>query len=319
MPVQTKSESTSSLLSRGSILTPTFERPIFIICAPRSGSTFLYHTIRRMKGLFSFGRENTPMWIRLFPYSRFSPPSDHVSPDECTSDAIAALKSFIVAKGVAHGFSFDDPDARDLDLSVALRHVVLRKPIRYIEKTIANCFHLEAIEKIFPDALYIYLVRDGRANVSSMIEGWNTFVKVGLDYPFPEDATVPYWSYALPPGWQETLHKPIEEICAWSWIEHNKYVVKKLETDQAFASKCLKIFYEDFVSDPTSVVAQISSFCNLEASPESTRYLNAKPLSRTTISKPNRDKWRIKNGEKIERVSDMICPFMEELGYADFS
>ena len=184
-----------------------------------------------------------------------------------------------------------------------------------MEKTIPNCFHLDAIDKVFPDALFIHLVRDGRANVSSMIEGWNTFVKVGIDFSFPKEASVPYWSYAMPPGWQKTLYEPIEKICAWSWAEHNRYILEKLISDERFQSRYLKVYYEDFIQDPFFIVDQVSKFCGLEISDDCVDYLNSKPLSRTTVSQPKTDKWKQKNGEKIDKVSSEIWSMMKQLGY----
>ena len=64
-------ESENFLLKNSGVFPPEFSKPIFIICAPRSGSTFFYHALRRMKNVSSFVGENTPMWIRMFPYNRY--------------------------------------------------------------------------------------------------------------------------------------------------------------------------------------------------------------------------------------------------------
>ncbi|MGL5082243.1 MAG: sulfotransferase family protein [Microcoleaceae cyanobacterium] len=305
----------NSLLSGLGFLVPKFHRPVFIISAPRSGSTYFYHCIRKLEGVFSFGRENTPMWIRIFPYSRLAVKSDYVSPEECTQKASHAIQSFILLKGITHGFSLDDPNQKSPNLRVIATHLLARNPIRYMEKTIANCFHLEALEQLFPDAVYIHLVRDGRPTISSMMEGWDIFVKVGAGLSFPPDSTISHWSYALPPGWDGVVTRPLETICAWSWVEHNRYIVEKMQQDQTFSQKCLRVCYEDFLENPAQIISQVADFCDLVISDDCLQYIQAKPKSRTTVSAPEKDKWKRKNQAEIESILPVITPMMHQLGY----
>ncbi|MBK7216095.1 MAG: sulfotransferase [Candidatus Promineofilum sp.] len=44
--------------------------------------------------------------------------------------------------------------------------------IRLLEKTPENCLRLPFLQALFPDARVLFLVRDGRANVHSLLEGW---------------------------------------------------------------------------------------------------------------------------------------------------
>ncbi|MEL7038718.1 MAG: sulfotransferase [Cyanobacteria bacterium J06592_8] len=305
-----------SLLSSIKFIAPRFERPVFIISAPRSGSHYFYQCIREMNDVFSFDTENTPMWIRIFPYQRSLPQSDYIDSNECSEKVINAVKSFIVVKGITHGI--DKSSQKRMDLQVALKYSMLRKPIHYMEKTIANCFHIDAIEKIFPDALYLHLVRDGRSTISSMMEGWNVYVKVGANLSFPENSTISNWSYALPPGWENWVDKPLEEICAWSWIEHNRYVLEKYDKNPDFQKKYMRIFYEDFIEDPIKVINQVSKFCQLEVTEDCLNYVNKKALSPTTISPPKKDKWKLKNKKEIESILPMITPMMHRFNYQNF-
>ena len=210
-------------------------------------------------------------------------------------------------------------DRKILKPEVAFKHLLCRKKVHYMEKNIANCFHLDAIEKIFPDALFIHLVRDGRACVSSMIEGWKIFVKVGVDLPFPEDSTVCHWSYAIPPGWQNVAQKPLEEICAWSWVEHNRYVLEKRDGSQIFSSKYLQLSYEDLLANPMKVIQQVSEFTGIKISKDCLNYVDQNNISWTTISAPKPDKWKEKNPEVINKIMPIISPMMNQLNYKNFS
>ena len=303
----------TNILYTSGFLVPNFYRPIFIISAPRSGSTFFYHSLRKSENVFSFYRENTPMWIRIFPYGRSEELSDYVSSYECNNRTTEAVKSFILAKGIFHGFG----SKQRFSLPVFINNLVMRKSLRYMEKTIANCFHIDAIEKMFPDALYVHLVRDGRATVSSMIEGWETFVKVSAGLYFPKESQISNWSYALPPNWKEVIYKPLEEICAWSWVEHNRYIVEKVENDTEFSQRYMRVSFEEFLENPMETLNKVAQFCDLELTSEATDYACYKNPSRTTISEPKLDKWKDKHPERIASVMNIISPMMESLGYSD--
>ncbi len=286
---------------------PCFSRPIFILSAPRSGSSYLYEIIRRMSDVWSFDKENDPLWFRFFPYERLILPTDYISNKECTPEKIKEFQADLVLANLKN--------RRYSRFNDGIKYFLLRQPIRYLEKTIANCFHLEALDKIFHDALFIHLVRDGRACISSMIEGWDSGFFWKRDLPFSEGSTISHWCYPIPPGWQNVVNKPLEEICAWSWVEHNRYVLDWCSTGDRFDSQWLRISYENFLADPLMVIERIATFTGLEISDNCTNYLKEKRLSWTTISHPKSDKWKEKNFDVINRVIPLIKPMMQKLDY----
>lgn len=253
-------------------------------------------------------RENTPLWLRVFPPKMLATQSEYISAKECTPNNLSKLKAYFALKLVYDRHTFR-PD-------ILINHFILRKPIySYTEKTIANCFHVEALKRMFPDAFYIHLVRDGRANVSSMIEGWDKIVNVNADLPQSIGNTVQHWSYPMPPKWQSQVKRPIEEICAWSWVEHNRQVLEAFEGEK-LSSNYMKIHHEEFVEDPKRVLDDISERTGLTLSKDCITHIKTNPKSRTTISSPQKDKWRNKYPDKIRRITPYIEPMMERLGYA---
>ncbi len=261
------------------------------------------------------------MWMRLFPYARMAKHSaeysDYIDPRECTPQLSRAVRAFILLKGAAYGLR--KRDHKRVDVSVFQNHILGNQPIRYLEKTIANCFHVDAIERLFPDALYIHLVRDGRACISSMMESWPIFVKkLKPALTFPSDSTVSVWSYGMPPNWYGVTPRSLEEICAWSWIEHNRYILEKVEHDPEFQQKYLKIKYEDFLNAPERVLEQVTQFGGFTASDDCLDFIRQRNLSWTTISAPRKNKWRDENYHEIERILPTITPMMARLGYEDF-
>jgi hypothetical protein len=198
-----------------------------------------------------------------------------------------------------------------------MRHLLGLAPIRYLDKTIANCFHLEALERLFPDAQYVFLVRDPRANIASMIEGWPYLERFGkpqlTSYLWQHAArTIEHWSYPAPPGWQQVVDRPLAEICAWSWQQHVEAVL-------AFcgrrAGDVLRVRYEDLVQHPLEVVQGIASELGFSWSEDVARYLQEAPLSRTTVTRPSPDKWQVKHAREIARVLPQLRATARRIGY----
>ncbi|WP_063712003.1 sulfotransferase family protein [Coleofasciculus chthonoplastes] len=290
------------------VLQPRLYRPVFIVSAPRSGSSYLYEITRRLPEVWSFDKENDPLWFQFFPYQRLSVPTDYISPAECTPDIIKAFRRELLIENLRHRRPSRWRDGFDYGL--------LRKTVRYLEKTVANCFHLEALRLMFPDALLVHLVRDGRACVSSMMEGWHSGVFWKRPLPFPEAATISHWCYPIPPGWQTVVHQSLAEICAWSWVEHNRYVLEWERANPDWHKRLIRISYEQLLADPQAVLEQFCQFTGWNMSQESLQYIQEGRLSWTTVSQPQTDKWKQKNGQAINQVMPIIAPMMQQLGYA---
>lgn len=288
-------------------LFPEFQKPIFILSAPRSGSSYFYEIIRRMEPAWSFDEENDEFWFDFFPYERLPGKYDYISSLECTDKVVANFREELLLSCIRK--------RRIKSLKILFEKLVLRQPIRYVEKTVANCFHLEAISKIFPDALYIHLIRDGRACISSMVEGWNS----GFFWKRPlfnnVSSTVDYWTYPIPPNFETVLDLPLEHICAWSWVQHNQYVLDFFENRKGMCSKIIRIRYEDVLEDPHAVCDLVSSFVGLEISNLCKEYMDSKQISWTTVSPPSAHKWE-RNIELIEKIIPEIESMMSHLGYS---
>lgn len=284
-------------------------RPVFILAAPRSGSTFLFDLMCRFEEVWAAPGEVDQVWWHYFPYERFQEPSDHVGGEEYTPEN---------GRIVRHDFyhcSLWNRRSRGLPCGLRDRYGLRR--VRYLDKTIANCFHLEFLKKAVPDALYIFLQRDARATVSSMVEGWHNpkrFIKRQLQ-PFidPQKSRVPVWCYPAPRGWTKVLETSVEEICAWSWCQHVLTVEEQLRDIPARQQLLLK--YEDLNERPAEAASRLAAFCGFTLGATVEEFIKHRPLSRTTVSPPEPDKWQRLHGPQIDRVMPMIGPVMRRWGY----
>jgi hypothetical protein len=247
-----------------------FDRPVIILGAPRSGSSLLFETLATSPDLVTVGGES---------HLQF--------------ESIAALRPAL------RGFDSNRLDRRDATAATldALRHAfadALRdrdgvRPaaprLRLLEKTPKNALRLPLLDALFPDALYIYLYRDPRENISSLIEGWESgrFVT----YPDLPGWTGRPWSFLLVPGWRELIGQPPAAIASEQWRRTQDVLLDDFRAIPGH--RVHTIAYGDFLADPARHVAEICAFAGIgwdRALP------SVLPLSRHTVTPPNPDKWR---------------------------
>ena len=259
------------------------DRPTFIVAAPRSGSTLLFETLAASSQIATLGGE--AHWlIEEIPELRPDAPgvdSNRLVADQCTP----AIASRIVARLLERAQRADgSPAAPDANL-------------RFLEKTPKNALRIPFLTRLFPDARFIFLWRDPRENLSSIIEAWRsgrwkTYNGLdGFDGP---------WSLLLPPGWRAMRGRPLEEIAAFQWECTNRIMLDDLAA--LGSGRWTSVNYADLLSDPAAVASRLCGFIGIE--PDAAlreRTAGPLPLSRYTQTPPARDKWRL-NESLIERV-----------------
>jgi Sulfotransferase family/Aspartyl/Asparaginyl beta-hydroxylase len=275
---------------------PRFDRPIIILSAPRSGSTLLYETLSRHPHIWSLGDEshgeieNLP---GLSPTVR-----GYISNVLGTSDAspqISASLRRIFAERMWHA---DGQLYREIPVTVRPNNV------RFLEKTPKNALRVAFLNAIFPDAYFIFLHRDPRPNLASMIEAWRSG-KFITYRTLPGWEGLP-WSLLLIPDWQNLPPHDLAMIVARQWVAANAAILEGLSCVPKERWRSLS--YEELTSTPAEVINKLFAFCNLEPVPFMNDSLDHKlPLSRYTLTPPSNDKWQL-YAKDIGRVIDMAEP-----------
>jgi hypothetical protein len=275
---------------------PAVPDPIFVVGCSRSGTTITYETIATSPELRSIGHEIPQFWNAL------SGPHTNGWESE--------------AAGVEH--------AKTEHRNAALRYFYERLGNgRVIDKTCINVMRISYLHTLFPDARFVYIQRDGRDNVSSMIDGWREHGHFGLRQflgPFPCEVAIDNgqfdeWSFFLPPGWREYNRASLEEVCAYQWITANRIA---LDAGEAIpATQWIRLRYEDLFLRPVEMFREVFTQLDLpfdRAIEERCRTLNERPTS-IVKGPPRQHKWRSQNPEMIARILPTIRPMMERLGY----
>lgn len=262
---------------------PEFERPVFVVSSPRSGSTLLFETLAQAPGLFTTGRESHALiegmpalnaGMRGFESNRLA-----------AADASAAVSEELRRRLFSQ---LRDRDGRQ----------PLKRPLRVLEKTPKNSLRVPFLAQAFPEAHFVYLYRDPRQTLSSMIEAWQS--GRFRTYPkLPGWEGLP-WSLLLVPQWRELKGRPLPEIVAAQWERTTRILLDDLEALPA--DRCHVVRYDEFLTDPAGQMQRLCGDLGLTWD----RPLDgALPLSRYTVSPPDAEKWR--------RHADVIEPLLPAL------
>jgi len=262
-----------------------FDRPVFIVSAPRSGSTLLFESIAASEDLCTVGGEghgHIESIASLVPRNRGFD-SNRLTEKDVTESIAAQVRA-----NYLHSLR----DFRGQLLSNMSGGIP--KSVRFLEKTPKNALRIPFLKTIFPDAKFIFLHRDAPANISSIIEAWSSGSFV--TYPKLEGWQGAPWSLLLIPGWRELLGADPARIALRQWTTTNAIILDDLE--KLPSNDWCPVRYEDFLADPASTLERLSTFIGV---PYGTglRAVAANPLRQSayTISPPAPDKWLRREAE----------------------
>ncbi len=256
-------------------------RPVFIVAAPRSGSTLLFETLAASHSVATLGGE--AHWlVEGIPSLR--PGAPGVESNRLTArEATVAVAARIISGIVAHRV---DAGGRAAGAEPALR---------LLEKTPKNVLRIPFIDRVFPDALFVFLWRDPRGNLASIMDAWaagrwQTYPRLdGFDGP---------WSLLLPPSWETMRGRSLQEIAAFQWQSANRIALDDLA--QLPRERWTSVRYEELVADPRGTIERLCRFSGIDFDAAlDLRVRGALPLSRYTHSAPDADKWRRREREVL--------------------
>lgn len=279
---------------------------IIIVGAPRSGTNMLRDILCSFDGVSTWPCDEINF---IWRYGNQSFPSDELSENLITKE----IKQYINRQFDWVGDKFN------ADLIV--------------EKTCANSLRLNYVDKLVPDAKYIYIVRNGIDVVESAKKRWSA--KLNLKYilkkaKFVPKKNIPYYAtrylkslvYKLFSSddrlkfWGPIYHNmendminlTIAEACAKQWkncVDSSDRFFSSISTD-----KFHSIRYENFVNNPEKELTRILKFLNVNHSPEFFEK-SIKDVVNINIGKGRRKL----NSEELSRISLIIDTTMKRHSY----
>lgn len=278
-----------------------FDRPVFIVAAPRSGSTLLFETLAVNRELWSVGDESHKQFesISSLRPSRENP-SNRLTADMATPEIVQTLKNSFVA------------DLVNCDGKQMSQFSAVSRPseIRFLEKTPKNALRIPFILETFPDARFIFLFRDARQNISSLLDSWRS--RRYVTYPrlpgWPGDNP---WSHLLFPGWEELTTSSLAEITAAQWTATNRTILDDLNSLPN--ERWCAIDYSSLIANTHTELQRLCAFSEIIFGPRM-HEIASQPLrpSKYTLTEPKPDKWK-KNAAEMEPVLGSTEELMAEL------
>jgi len=192
---------------------PVFDRPVFIVGSPRSGSTLLFETLAKAPNVYTIGDESHEI-IEGMPHLGASA-HGYESNRLLAADATPAIARELRERFLA---ALHDRDQRAPPPG---------QRIRMLEKTPKNSLRVPFLASIFPEARFIYLHRDPREVLASMMEAWTS--GRFRTYPRLPGWTGLPWSLVLVPGWRNLIGSSLHTIVATQWRTMTRLLLDDLE------------------------------------------------------------------------------------------
>lgn len=282
------------------------DRPIFIIGCNRSGTTLMFLNLSEHPKTWSLYEESQHVFYRHYP----------IHPE--FGDRLVEAPPPAVAEEIERTF-FREAHNKQIFGDVPVLKYIPRKllqrqlnwtykraPLRLVEKTPANSLRIPFLARLFPEARFVFLIRRAEDVISSLMEGWKYWSRTG---------TGPWrfgnWHYLVPPGWQGYTERPLEEICAFQWVESNRIAWEDL--NRHCSDRFILVRHEDAMADPYSVYREILDFCELPTSAFFRRQLAG--LERRVFthhgSEPRPAKWMQLHRGEVESVRPLFQPLQD--------
>lgn len=269
---------------------PRFERPIFIVSAPRSGSTLLFETLARSPTVHTIGSESHEVFEgipRLNPQRR-GYDSNRLTSADCDAETAETLCGKFLAllrDRAGHAVAPDAPS------------------VRLLEKTPKNSLRVPFLNAVFPDALFLYLYREPHENISSILDAWRS--KKFVTYPELPGWKGLAWSLLLIPGWRELSGRDLPSIAAEQWAVANRILLDDLE--QLPRERWAAVSYAELVNAPQRTAERLCHFAGIAWDQHVEQ--GQLPASRHTLTPPDPNKWR----KNIQELAPLL-PRVEAIG-----
>jgi hypothetical protein len=220
------------------------------------------------------------------------------------------------------GWDSNALDASDVERDSAERirrsfFLVTGSKKRLIDKTPRNALRVPFVDRLFPDAHFVYLMREGRDNVNSLINAWRT--PRYRTYELPEPHAIPgadpkWWKFVLYPGWRDDMKGPLEVVCAKQWVASNDLALGA--STAVDAARWTAIRYEDLVGEPEAEIGRLMTALGLPyEDPVRARAAATRTTAINVVTPPERGKWRRENPNEIGAIQDLNSPTMKPMGY----
>jgi hypothetical protein len=280
---------------------------VVIIGAPRSGTNALRDVLTSLSGFVSWPCDEINYVWR---HGNARHPDDELAPEQ----ARPAVRRYVRRR-------FHRLSRR-------------RRAARVVEKTCANSLRVAFVDRILPEARFLFLVRDGRDATASAMRLWRAGIDIGYlarkarfvpgtDLPYyalrfvthrmrqaiSRERRLPTWGPRFP-GLDTRLREDgLAVACAAQWSR----CVGRAHAELAALpqERVLRLRYESFVEDPGAELVRIAGWLGVDV-PAETVHRTIAP-----VTSAHRGRWRERlTAAEIAKVAPILDPVLAQQGYA---
>jgi hypothetical protein len=286
------------------------KKPIFIFGTGRSGTTIFHEMLCEHPGLAWTSHlcnffPAQPVVNRALMYAIDIPVIGKV-----LKNKIKPVETYMFWDHYFPGFSLPCRDLVASDVSVRIKKrlnepmpkLTTKKRDRIAHK-ITGWPRIGFLDKVFPDAKFIHVIRDGRAVANSMlnVDFWN-----GWEGPVK-------WIYgSLPKEYENEWNRYNQSfvvLAALQWkmlMDAAEEAIKKIES-----SRVLEIKYEDMCPDPIPTFKKVAEFCELPWDDKFERR-----LKNYTMRNSNEKYKKDLNPQQQDELNTVLHEYLIKYGYS---
>lgn len=280
--------------------------PVVILGAGRSGTNILRDCLTQLPEFATWPcDEIQPIWR----HGNLSHPTDEIPPELARPSVVKFIQNAFHKEWMA-----------------------LDKPRFLVEKTCANTLRVPFLEAVLDQPFYIHIVRHGGDVVPSAAKRWRGDLELpALSYFLLKARYIPLvdipvylWAFLAKrmgmimgrkqrlstwgprfDGIDDWAEKPLEQLCSKQWVEC------AIQADNALAAlpqeRVVRVFYEDFITDPQSEIRRILSLVNSNATDEDIQDC----VKAVRVKKTDKAARAIENKD----VAEILAPALKQFGY----
>jgi hypothetical protein len=266
-------------------------KPIFIVGMMRSGTSVFYRTICAHPRLAYISQTSKKFPLSVFRSRLFKLVRRNPMPTE----GHRIWRKFARPEDDALERRHVTPESRRYFQKLVAAQMRIHGKSRFVSKYPRNALRIPFLDEIFPDALFIHMIRDGRAVARSLLESRE----------FADRREV-YWGNHAP-GWKTLIEMEPLDAVAIQWrmnVEYTRDSAQFLPAD-----RYLEIHYEAFTRDTVNTLYQVARFCDLE-------WPDGLPERLAEDIEDRNYKWQaLLSASEIARITELQENLLNALGY----
>jgi len=271
--------------------------PVFVVGAPRSGTTLLYNMILSSGNFADYQVESNAFTKIGLAFGSLRSAANRKKLLDTWLKSDLYRRTGLDAQEIRHTLETTPwTNAGDF-LRIVMESMARKQGVeRWAEKTPGHALYIPEIKKTLPNALFIHIIRDGRDSAMS-------FNRMDEFQVLPWDKK------------QGLL------VCAFYWLWHVQNAVRD---GRALGDHYMEVHYEDLMQHPHETLARLGAFIHHDLD-----YDRIQRNGVGVVKKPNtsyRDsfrggppatvgRWKDLAESDLARLNGILGPFLKELGY----